>query len=120
MLDCWEPLGWVVWGSDGSIPRNHMAQEGASSVKGLLPLWVKPQWARTSWKKPLKCLEVISWPHTKGSVHVLGRHRQNGDYSHLETGDEITSHGECVQPLQSVNCHDSRAHGQERNGPSHD
>jgi hypothetical protein len=24
---------------------------------------------------------------------------QNGDVSHLETGDEITTHGECVQPL---------------------
>jgi hypothetical protein len=28
--------------------------------------------------------------------------RQNGDVSHLETGDEITTHGECVQPLQSI------------------
>jgi hypothetical protein len=27
---------------------------------------------------------------------------QNGDISHLEIGDEITTHGECVQPLQSV------------------
>jgi hypothetical protein len=25
--------------------------------------------------------------------------------------------GKIVQPLQSVNCHDSRAHGHERNGP---
>jgi hypothetical protein len=25
--------------------------------------------------------------------------------------------GKVVQPLQSVNCHDSRAHGQERHGP---
>jgi hypothetical protein len=24
---------------------------------------------------------------------------QNGDVSHLETGDEITTHGKCVQPL---------------------
>jgi hypothetical protein len=24
---------------------------------------------------------------------------QNGGVSHLETGDEITTHGECVQPL---------------------
>jgi hypothetical protein len=24
---------------------------------------------------------------------------RNGDVSHLETGDEITTHGECVQPL---------------------
>jgi hypothetical protein len=27
---------------------------------------------------------------------------QNGDVSHLETDDEITPHGKCVQPLQSV------------------
>jgi hypothetical protein len=26
----------------------------------------------------------------------------NGDVSHLEIGDEITTNGECVQPLQSV------------------
>jgi hypothetical protein len=26
--------------------------------------------------------------------------------------------GKLVQPLQSVNCHDSRAHGHERHGPS--
>jgi hypothetical protein len=25
--------------------------------------------------------------------------------------------GKLVQPLQSVNCHDSRAHGHERHGP---
>jgi hypothetical protein len=25
--------------------------------------------------------------------------------------------GKVVQPLQSVNCHDSHAHGQERHGP---
>jgi hypothetical protein len=25
--------------------------------------------------------------------------------------------GKVVQPLQSVNCHDSRAHGHERHGP---
>jgi hypothetical protein len=25
--------------------------------------------------------------------------------------------GKVVQPLQSVNCHDSRSHGHERNGP---
>jgi hypothetical protein len=27
---------------------------------------------------------------------------QNGDVSHLETGDEITTHGECVQLQQYV------------------
>jgi hypothetical protein len=27
---------------------------------------------------------------------------RNGDVSHLEMGDKITTHGECVQPLQSV------------------
>jgi hypothetical protein len=27
---------------------------------------------------------------------------QNGDVSHLETGDETTTHGECVQPLQTI------------------
>jgi hypothetical protein len=27
---------------------------------------------------------------------------QNEDVSHLKTGDEITTHGECVQPLLRV------------------
>jgi hypothetical protein len=34
--------------------------------------------------------------------------------------DDHDSWGECVQPLQSVNCLDSRAHGHERHGSLHD
>jgi hypothetical protein len=35
-------------------------------------------------------------------------HRQVMNHRHV---------GKVVQPLQSVNCHDSRAHGHERRGP---
>src|ERR1041384_7421965 len=65
-----------------------------------------------------KSLEVISWPHTFGSVLVLGRHGQNGvSESAWQQGMKSRLVGKAVQPLQSVsNCHDSRAHGQERLG----
>jgi hypothetical protein len=33
---------------------------------------------------------------------MLGPHGKKGDVSHLETDDEITTHGECVPPLQGV------------------
>jgi hypothetical protein len=33
---------------------------------------------------------------------VLGRHGGMEMISHLEIGDEITTHGKCEQPLQSV------------------
>jgi hypothetical protein len=49
--------------------------------------------------KSLKSLVVISWPHTKGSVNMLDPHGKNEDVSRLETGDEITTHGECVPPM---------------------
>jgi 5-enolpyruvylshikimate-3-phosphate synthase len=47
---------------------------------------------------------------------LLAVHLRNCMMSKMET----LSHrpvGKVVQPLQSVNCHDSRAHGHERHGP---
>jgi hypothetical protein len=68
----------------------------------MLTLVVKPQWVR------YKLEEIIE----KSCSGLLASHQrkceyawpawQNGDVSHLETGDEITTYGEYVQPLQSV------------------
>jgi hypothetical protein len=68
----------------------------------MLALAVKPQWIHN------KLDETIEKPYSD----LLVSHQrkceyawpawQNGDVSHLETGDEITTHGECVQPLHSV------------------
>jgi hypothetical protein len=68
----------------------------------MLALAVKPQWVHN------KLDETIEKPYSD----LLASHQrkceyawpawQNGDVSHLETGDEITTHGECVQPLHSV------------------
>jgi hypothetical protein len=63
---------------------------------------VKPHWVRF---KPGETIE-------KPCRDLLASHQwkcdcgwpawRNGDLSHLETSDEITTHGECVQSLQSV------------------
>jgi hypothetical protein len=65
-------------------------------------LAMKPQWVR------YKLVETIE----KSCSYLMASHQRkceyarpawkNGDVSHLEIGDKITSHGECVQPLQSV------------------
>jgi hypothetical protein len=65
----------------------------------MLTLAVKPQWVR------YKLDETIEKPYSD----LLVSHQrkceyawpawQNGNVSHLEAGDEITTHGECVQPL---------------------
>jgi hypothetical protein len=63
---------------------------------------MKPQWVRC------KLEEVIEMPFSD----LLTSHQrkyeyawpacQNGDVSHLKIRDEITTHGEYVQPLQGV------------------
>jgi hypothetical protein len=68
----------------------------------MLTLMVKPQWVH------YKLVETIE----KSCSDLLASHQrkcecawpawQNEDVSHLEICDEITTHGECVQPLQSV------------------
>ena len=69
--------------------------------------------------KPWKSLEVISRSHTKGSVHAALDKTEI--FSHLATGDEITSRGEiCTTSAECKTVRNSRAHGQERHGPSHD
>jgi hypothetical protein len=90
--------------------------------------WVK-EWTllRTTWhKRATLCGNLDYWHlcwnlsgyasasenHWTPYSDVLASHRrkcecswpawQNGDVSLMEIGDEITSYGECVQPLQSV------------------
>jgi hypothetical protein len=68
----------------------------------MLTLVMKPQWVH------YKLDETIENPYGE----LLASHKreceyawstwQNGDVSHLETNDEITTHAECAQPLQSV------------------
>jgi hypothetical protein len=54
---------------------------------------------------------------------LMAVHQRKCTLSKMETSsrlasDEITNlWGKVVQPLQSVNCHDSHAHGHERYGP---
>jgi hypothetical protein len=55
---------------------------------------------------------VISWPCTKGSVH-WAKWRLLVAYLEIKS----PTCGQVLQPLQSINCHDSRAHGHERHGP---
>ena len=114
MLDCWDPLGWDVWGSEGSIPRNHMAQEGASSVKGFTSAM-----GETS-VGTYKLEEAVEMPCSDcPRIHQRECIRVSVCTTVIRRLRNITNHGECVQPLQSVNCLDSRAHGYEWNGPSH-
>jgi hypothetical protein len=67
----------------------------------MLALAVRPQWVRYKLVETIEkpCSNLLAslqrkceyvWPHT------------NGDVSHLETGEKITTYGEYVQPLQSV------------------
>jgi hypothetical protein len=54
---------------------------------------------------------------------LLAMHQRKCTLDKMETSsrldsDEITNPvGKVVRPLQSVNCHDSHAHGHERHGP---
>jgi hypothetical protein len=65
----------------------------------MLTLLMKPEWVRYKLEETIESLVVISWPHTKGSVNMLDPHSKNGDASHLEISDEITTRGKCVPPL---------------------
>jgi hypothetical protein len=58
----------------------------------MLTLVVKPQWV---------CYNLVESSHQRKCEYVW-LSWQNGDVSHLETSDEITTHEECVQPLYSV------------------
>jgi hypothetical protein len=40
----------------------------------MLTLVVKPQWVHYKLDEIIKNFVVISWPHTKGSVNMLGPH----------------------------------------------
>jgi hypothetical protein len=78
--------------------ENHMVQERAHHVSRLThPM--KPQRVRCkldeATKKP--CSDLLA-SHQR-ECDCAWPAWQNGDVSHLEIGDEITTHGECVQPL---------------------
>jgi hypothetical protein len=63
----------------------------------MLTLAVKPQWVRYKLDETIK----------KSCSDLLTIHQRQCIFGKMEifwspTGDEITTHGECVQPLQSV------------------
>jgi hypothetical protein len=92
--DVWESYDGrtAVMFGEAAMTETHKAQER-------LTLVVKPQWVH------YKLVETIE----KTCSDLLASHQrkceyawptwQNGDVSRLETGDEISSHGDCVQPL---------------------
>jgi hypothetical protein len=68
----------------------------------VLTLMVKPEWVHYKLVETIEkpCSDFLASHQRKcESAWPLWR---NGDVSHLQIGDEITTHGECVQPLQSV------------------
>jgi hypothetical protein len=70
--------------------------------------------------KPLKSLVVISWPHTKGCVIMLGWH---GRMEMLVTWKEVMKSllmRNVYNLYRMKNYHDSRAHSYEWHGSSHD
>ena len=102
-------------GIGGCTPRNHMAQEGDSSVKGFTSAM-----GETS-VGTYKLEEAIEMPCSDcPRIHQRKCIRVSVRTTSIRRLRSITTHGECVQPLQSVNCLDSRVHDHERNGPSHD
>jgi hypothetical protein len=59
---------------------------------------MKSQWVRYKLEKVIEmpCSDLLVSHQRKCECGWLAQHR---DVSHLETGDEITTHVECVQPL---------------------
>jgi hypothetical protein len=83
--------------------QHHNVQEGTlGALVGEPRPSVKPQQVRCklgeSIKKP--CSDLLTSHRRK--CDCAWPAWRNGDVSHLDIGDEITTHGECVQHLQSV------------------
>jgi hypothetical protein len=68
----------------------------------MLTLVVKPQWVCYKLEEAIEipCSDLLA-SHQRKCECACPAWR-NGDVSHLQTGDEITTHGECVQYLLSV------------------
>jgi hypothetical protein len=68
----------------------------------MLTMVVKPQWVHYKLGETIEkaCSDILASHQRK--CECAWPAWEKGDVSHLETGDEITTHGECVQPLQSV------------------
>jgi hypothetical protein len=68
----------------------------------MLTLAVKPQWVCYKLEETIEkpCSGLLASHHRKREYAWPAW--QTGDVSHLETGDEIITHEECVQSLQSV------------------
>jgi hypothetical protein len=86
--DVWVKLQWLT-------PITHKMGPLVVSLKPTPP--VKPQWVCYKLEEVIKmpCSGLLAIQHRKcihGRMEILL----------LPTGDEITTHGECVQPLQSV------------------
>jgi hypothetical protein len=79
-------------------PENHTAQEGALGGSGLTPP-VKPQRVHCKLEEAIKksCSDLLALHQRK--CDCAWPVWRNGDVSHPKTGDEITTHGKCVQPL---------------------
>jgi hypothetical protein len=71
-------------------------------VGELLTLVVKPQWVCYKLEETIEkyCSGLLA-SHQRKCEYAWPAW-QNGDVGRLETGDEVSTHGECVQPLQSV------------------
>jgi hypothetical protein len=65
----------------------------------MLTLVVKQQWVHYKLDETIEksCSDLLTSHQRKCEYAWFAW--QNGDVSHLETGDGITTHGECVQPL---------------------
>jgi hypothetical protein len=65
----------------------------------MLTLVVKPQWVRYKLEEAIEipCNDLLT-SHQRKCEYVWPTW-SNGDVSHLKTDDEITTDGECVQPL---------------------
>jgi hypothetical protein len=65
----------------------------------MLTLAMKPQWIQYKLVETIEkpCSDLLALDQRK--CEYAWPAWKNGDISHLEIYDEITTHGECVQPL---------------------
>jgi hypothetical protein len=65
----------------------------------MLTLAEKPQWVHYKLEETIEksCSGLLASDQRK--CEYAWPAWQNGDVSHLEMGDEITTHRECIQPL---------------------
>src|ERR1041384_8147706 len=84
----------VMFGESG-VRRNHLAQEGFGRVR-VTSRPLKPQWARTT------LAEINGKPCSDYLAHASEVCKGVRLYNGIRRHGIITTHGECVPPLQSV------------------